>query len=294
LFFSDLETSVCADGECRLANIQVYWNLLGNYVGYGTHPKFPLTKFEHDPFDEDDFAKLNQLLSDSHSILERKEISDLTEKVPAKSSKNTHGDVDGVSSATKKEIKESVVAGGLYSCYTFWHLVHGDVRKKMTAYLGSIYSDSLNNYFLYSPYRDYQNHALKQLDSLGFTTHITQIAKIYKETQPMTRAYILKKMPDRLLKEQNVTQQFYGAFSMVDINTRTQLIKKVAAAYPEAVELLSKHLTEMTKNQLRFYLDFLNDHSENINQTVKDNLHSTSLSQEYTYGYLIREFLDSK
>jgi hypothetical protein len=50
LFYSDIETSVCADGACKLAKIKVYWNLLGNYVGFGVYKSAPLTKNEHDPF----------------------------------------------------------------------------------------------------------------------------------------------------------------------------------------------------------------------------------------------------
>ena len=66
LFYCDLETSVCADGECRLASIKVYWNLIGNYVGYGIHNEDPLTKYDHDPFEREDYEKLHQLLLDNN------------------------------------------------------------------------------------------------------------------------------------------------------------------------------------------------------------------------------------
>lgn len=32
LFFSEIETPVCADGVCQLAHINIYWNLLGKLV----------------------------------------------------------------------------------------------------------------------------------------------------------------------------------------------------------------------------------------------------------------------
>ena len=81
LFFSDIETAVCADGECKLANLKIYWNLLGNYVGFGIDPDLPLTKFEHDVFETEDYAKLHELLLDEHSILKRRKMSDLIDTV---------------------------------------------------------------------------------------------------------------------------------------------------------------------------------------------------------------------
>ena len=136
LFYCDLETSVCADGECRLASIKVYWNLIGNYVGYGIHNEDPLTKYDHDPFEREDYEKLHQLLLDNNSILRRKTMYDLVDKVPIDSiSKNNSNNIDGLSSGTKKEIASAVVKGGLYSCYTLWHLVHGEVKQLMNSYL---------------------------------------------------------------------------------------------------------------------------------------------------------------
>ncbi|MDN5213437.1 hypothetical protein QQ020_15310 [Fulvivirgaceae bacterium BMA12] len=294
LFFADLETPVCADGECKLANIKIYWNLLGNYVGYGTSPKFPLTKYEHDPFDHDDYARLHHLLLDDNSILRRKKISDLVDRVPAETYKPGFGKVDGMSGATKKEIKEAVVDGGLYSCYTLWHLVHGEVKKQMIAYLESIHSEALNHYFLYTPYEDYQAYALKQLDKENFSAHTQQIISIFKEGSPLIRTYILKKMPVSVLNDQGVTAQLFGIFPSLDVNTKTLLIKKMDTADATAAQLLAKHVTAMTKNQLRNYLGFLDDNPGCLTPSVTADLMEITRSREYAYNYLIKVFFDNK
>lgn len=291
LFFSELETPVCADGECKLANIKVYWNLLGNYVGFGVYSNFPLTKFEHDNFQKEDYLKLHNLLLDNNSIIKRRTMSSLIDKVPVSQSDINSKDLDGISGATKKEIKESVVKGGLYSCYTIWHLVHGDVKNKIKAYLKSINSNTLNTYFLYSPYKDYQIHALKQLNETEFKEHIEQIISIFKTTNAITRSYILKKITRHILDKQDVTNQFYKAFSKVDINSQTLLIKNIKLANPIAVEILSSLLNKMTRNQLKLYLIYLENNPEYINKTVKSNLVKISKSKSYIYSYLIKEFL---
>ncbi len=294
LFFADLETPVCADGECKLANIKIYWNLLGNYVGYGTAPKYPLTKYEHDPFDYDDYTRLHHLLLDHNSILKRKKISDLVDKVPAETYKPGFGKVDGMSGATKKEIKEAVVDGGLYSCYTLWHLAHGEAKKQMVAYLESIHSDALNNYFLYTPYEDYQAYALKQLGKEDFSAHTPQIVSIFKEGSPLIRTYMLKKMPVAMLNDQLVTEQLFGIFPSLDVNTKTLLIKKLNAADAIAVEILAGHVTAMTKNQLRYYLGFLDNNPGYLSPSVTADLMETTRSHEYTYNYLIKAFFDNR
>lgn len=295
LFFSEIETSVCADGECKLANIKVYWNLLGNYVGYAIPSEFPLTKYKHDHFEKEDYAKLHQLLLDDNSILKRRKMSDLVDKVPSLySSYNYLEGVDAVSGATKTEIKESVVKGGLYSCYTIWHIVHGEVKEKIKEYLDSIYTDELTNYFLNTGYRDYQEFALKVLPREEYKQYSEQITSIFKTTNALTKAYILKKIPNQVLSDQNITKELYNTFSDIGINTRTFLIKKLINAHPSAVEITSEYLHEMTKNQLKLYLDYLHHHPGFVNKSIKLNLKKASKKENYTYSYLIKEFLKNK
>lgn len=291
LFFSEVKTSVCADGECKLANINVYWNLLGNYVGYGIPPKFPLTKYEHEYFEKEDYAKLHQLLLDDNSILKRRKMSDLIDKVPVSPLNIDSKDIDGISGATKKEIKDSVVKGGLYSCYTLWHIVHGEVKEKIKNHLQSIYSDTLTHYFLNTPYKDYQGYALKELPKENFKQHSKQIIRIFKTTDASTKAYILKKVPKDVLSEEKTAAQFYNSFPNVDINSRTLLIKKLKNSHPNAIEITSKYVIYMTKNQLNLYLKYLTETSVIVKKEVKSNLIKASNSRVYAYSYLIKEYL---
>ncbi len=291
LFFSEIETSVCADGECKLANIKVYWNLLGNYVGYGTYDKYPLTKFEHDPFEKADYQKLHKLLLDDNSVLKRRKMSDLIDKIPVSLSNINSKDLDGISGATKKEIKESVVKGGLYSCYTIWHLVHGDAKKKIRKHLETIGTDDLKEYFLYSLYKDYQIYGLKQLSQADFRVHSKQIVSIFKSTNALTRTYILKKLPTDLYSEKEITNQLYTMFPGVDLNSKTLLINKLEFAASDAIEILAGFLDNMTKNQLKHYLKYLEENTLRITNTMKRNLRKVSKDKNYAHSYLIDAFL---
>ncbi len=297
LFFSDILTPVCIDNICKPMAVNVYWNLVGAYAGYGIYPEDPLTKFDHDLFEEADYAKLHELLLNPHSILERRKLSDLfdPEARPPDAERVTYKgqEVDAVSGATKKEIKESVVEGALYSCFTLWHLVHGDGVGKMSDYLEGIYSPELADYFLRSGYADYQMYAIKRLAEDDWERYLDRILFLFGEASPLTRRYILKKLPDKLWREDEVTQGLYGAFSSLDNNSKTLLVEQLALADPAAAGLLAPAATSMTRNQLRAYLAFLQGHPRQANvPSVREDLAKAAAEEDYAYGYLITAFLE--
>ena len=256
LYFSEIQTPVCIDGLCKPMHIGIYWNLLGSYVGYETFDESPLTKYDHDLFEAADHLKLHQLLSNPNSIIRRKKLSELfdtnsrlTEKVKYKGV-----EIDGITGATNKEIKSSVVEGALFSCYTIWHLVHGAVTEQMAEHLDSIYDRHLAKAFLYSPYSDYQLYALKHLAAEDFDKYPDAIIDIFNSAKPLTRTYLLKKLPkDRLSSNEKLCAALYSNFSKVDINSRTLLMRLLPYVHLISSELLATQIPSMSKNQLQLF-----------------------------------------
>ena len=296
LYYADILTPVCIDNICKPMSIEIYWNLLGAYVGYGIFPEEPLTKFDHDLFEEADYKKLHKLLLDRHSILDRRALSDLfdadlaaNEKVKFKGQ-----EVDAVSGATKKEIKESVVEGALYSCYTIWHIVHGEAAQKMARKLEQIYTPLIGEYFLYSSYQNYQMYALKHFDAAAFVSYLPRILEIFGDAKPVTRRYILKKLPKASWAEEKTSIQLYQGFADLDINSQTLLINNLEHAHPTVVELLANGVSSMTKNQLRAYLKHLTLRSEYKREVIWAKLEKVVEARQYSYYYLIEDFLKEK
>ena len=54
-------TGVCIDGECRLVNIELFWNTTGRYLGFKLPKGEFLSKTEHDPFKSADYNRLHEL-----------------------------------------------------------------------------------------------------------------------------------------------------------------------------------------------------------------------------------------
>lgn len=107
LYSSNIVTPVCADGDCKLMHITLYWTLLGDYAGFDRCVEEPLTKHDHDEFLFADYWKLHELLQDHNSILKRRALDELVTKPKPSEMEG----VDALSGATVKEVKESVVSG---------------------------------------------------------------------------------------------------------------------------------------------------------------------------------------
>lgn len=292
LYYADILTPVCIDGVCKPVYVEMYWDLLGHYVGFGEYPDRPLTKYDHDPFLAEDYEKLHGLLLDRNSILDRKSLVDLYDLRAAAGEKIEYNgvEIDGISGATKTEIKSSIVSGALYSCYRLWYLAHGDASQKIREYLPEIYSDSLARHFLDSEDGDYRYYAVRQLDGGDFA-NFTRIRKVFEQGNPLTRKHILKKMPDSLLQRPSIHEPLYQMFPELDGGSKTLLLKKLFLV-PAAAPALSNYLDRMTKNQLRTFLQLLKTNPAILTPEVRANLVRFAKDESYVYAYLLEEFLE--
>ena len=125
-FGRDIREVVCLTGQCRLVHLWLFWDGIGNYLGFEEHPGDPLTKTDHAVFSVTDKQKLHQILADSVSVLKHLKQEDLIIK-PDK----TDGKVDAVSGATQPSLQEYLVKNAAYTCYSLWHTVYGNTQDEI-------------------------------------------------------------------------------------------------------------------------------------------------------------------
>ncbi|WP_422080398.1 hypothetical protein [Ulvibacterium sp.] len=285
LYASDIATPVCADGECKLMHIRLYWTVLGEYAGFDTYPELPLTKHDHDEFQKEDYGKLHKLLADDKSILKRRRLDQLVEEPVMR---NVNG-VDALSGATVAEVKESVVSGALYSCYVAWHLTHGAIRDEIKTYTLSVLNANMLRDMLYSENTDYQLFALEKMDSDQFIEHHLRIVRIFKTAVPLVRSIIAKEMPDKFQNRPELQKPFWEAFSEIDIGSRSLLLRHFESAPKYVGNIISTQLGSMTKNQIIVFLEFLS--SKKHAPELLKNLHSFADSENEAYSYLVKNYL---
>lgn len=287
LYVSNISTPVCADGACKLMHIRLYWTLLGEYAGFDRYTELPLTKHDHDEFLLVDYLKLHELLKDNNSILKRKKINELVDKPNQLSLEG----IDAISGATIKDVKESVVAGALYSCYTAWHLVHGKIKEKIKKLTISTIDDNILLTMLQSRHTDYHLFALERLTEKQYKENHERVAEIFSVGIPLVRTFIIKNLPNDFWYSEKLQNPFWKNFSKVDINSRSLLLDHLATAPKSVIEELSLELKVMTKNQLKLFLNHLKE-SGKVNKTIHTNLISFSNSDTETNAYLVKTFLE--
>lgn len=158
-YMAEIFTPVCHTNECYPVYIDFYWDLLGNYKKYEVPEGELLTKLDHIPFDDEDHEKLQEILSNERSLLKEYKIEELvgsTQTVAANG-------VDAVTGATLKTIKNEVIDGAVYSCYTLWHLAHGEMVEKIKVHTEGLYSKALLIQFLESGHYPYQYWAIEKV-----------------------------------------------------------------------------------------------------------------------------------
>src|SRR5215217_4959970 len=143
-FFRNIFTPVCYTNECKPVHINFYWDLLGNYVRFDLPKNKVLTKVDHDEFKEEDYQKLQDILSQPNSIFAELKMEDLI----TTGTEDLTDSVDVKAGATLKTIKNQVIDGAVYTCYTLWHIAYGKVVPEMQKIIEGYSDDNLLHSFL--------------------------------------------------------------------------------------------------------------------------------------------------
>lgn len=218
-YYSSIKTTVCNDSLCQLVSLILYWDLAGYFTNFDTLTGKPLTKYDHLPFTAQDYLKLQMTLSEENSILGEKTRDELLDKNLTRYSEK----IDAVTAATAREIRASVVEGALYSTYTLWHLINGEIKEKIRNYTLSNYSDEIAGQLLNSGNPQTLIFGLKNLDESYYFDHFEEILGMMQQGIPLVNFYIAKKMPAELWLDDNKRKSLFRIWDQFDPNTQAVL-----------------------------------------------------------------------
>ena len=120
-YVAHVKTPVCEESQCYDIEVLLQFDLTGQFLGLDTLAGKGLTKLDHIPFTDGDYRQLQHLLMDERSPLGRYEMEALI-------TDTRNSELDGFTGATILEIRDIVVDGGVYSCFTLWNLVHRNLK----------------------------------------------------------------------------------------------------------------------------------------------------------------------
>lgn len=224
-FYSDIFTQVCETGECKPVTIVLFWDLLGNYTHYEMPENAILTKQNHVPFTKEDYGKFSRVMSDRYSVLEDLDMDELT----GKKEDASIAQIDGITGATPKSIADAIVEGAVYTCYTLWHLAHGEIKDKLLEISESKLSakEALLS-LMQSRNPDYRRWAIAKI----LTNHLLYpglVHNLLDHIDPNNNfeiKLILKTIPESILKESWSQKRLWALYPFLKYELQINLLER--------------------------------------------------------------------
>ena len=286
-FFRNIFTPVCYTNECKPVYINFYWDLLGNYLRYDLPEGKILTKIDHDEFKPEDYEKLSEILSRPNSIFADLKMEDLM----TKGTDSLTNDVDAKTGATLKTIKNEVIDGAVYTCFTLWHIAYGKqvVDKMKTISESYLNNEMLHNFLSNSNYH-YQYWAMeKVIDKNGSVKeeYEKDIEQIIKGKNLFTARTALQKTGNDFFLDEPKQIWLWEAYQSASYPMQIAILKKLEniSLVKTMTQNLAKTLTESNAEQFKLKLGVLQKQKELPEQTLMilaNNLNSDN--EEYATG----------
>jgi hypothetical protein len=222
-YSSQIHTAVCESGECKPVEIIIKWDLLGNYLGYKMPRGKLLLKDQHIEFSPKEYQKFHHILSDKYSMLEDFDPSELSGKVESAKVK----DVDAVTGATPKAIKAAIIPGALFTCYTIWNLVNGELSEEIKKLTYKNITNSLLKTMLFSGDVDQVLWSLENIKELPEDQFwIETLTDSNTLSDGFLRQRILMSLTEEWKENPQVLNSFWGEFRSAKYNFQSELLNQ--------------------------------------------------------------------
>jgi len=128
----NIRNGVCLDNKCKLVEVTMFWDALGQYQRIKYPSRNPLTKDKHKPFTKSDYKMLDSILKDKVSVLRDNSLAYLIKaSKPAKKGKELK--VDGITQATPATVRKAVVKGAAWTTWVLWQYANSEIVPLLRA-----------------------------------------------------------------------------------------------------------------------------------------------------------------
>lgn len=265
-----LQSPVCMENLCNPIDIEIQWDLLGDFKEYVENPDDPVTKFDHQPFNEDDHQKLKSILANTQSLLQDYRMEDLVDT----SVQIYSEELDATTGATNKTFEKDIVPGAIYTCYTLWTFVNGDLREQIFQHTMSILDDSVLLSMISNGRKNYLDFIL-QNDSLQFSEQVNRaVSGLIWGEDPLVSTKAILAVNSSFWHSDSIHSMVSQNFLKMSIPVQNALIHELSKAELNQVTLvvLVDLLPEVgERHRPRIYTILLSN-AHLIDTSIKDNL----------------------
>jgi len=215
-----VSTPICEKDKCYEVEVEFYSDPIGYFLVYDTLQGEELTKLDHIPFEPEDYAKLQEILSNRNSVLANYSKDELV-------SDTRYSEIDGFTGATILEVKNSVIEGAVYSCYTLWHIAHGPLVDSLQRRTATEFTPALVNKLVNLNRQEVNYFLIEHLSEKQFTEYLPQVLQTIENGQGYFAKKALEKMPASAVNAEAAQQFFAEQFDELDYFAQVALLKKL-------------------------------------------------------------------
>ena len=247
-FFKKIVGEVCSSKECRLLDIEIYWNITGRYLGFKLPKGEYLSKNDHEPFTEKEYLQLHSILADESLPLDKVSSGELLQKPEL--------GVDAISGATSKSIVDMVVKGAAYTTFKLWNVVNGSTMDKVAEFTAKQLNPDLLYRILQSKNVADKLWALNRINSsLELTTELeTKLLEIIASDDFSLSLIAIKVLSTDHLKSNDLQNKLFSIYSSTNHSKKTAILKKLEEATFLSQEIIKSSrqlLPELNGQQLK-------------------------------------------
>lgn len=116
--------------------------------------------------------------------------------------------------------------GALYSTYTLWNLVNGDIRQVLRKYTLCHFNQRFLDQLINSDNPMTVLTGLKSFQKEDYSGNFQLIVTVMKRGNAMVNFYIAKNIPEEMLDSDQYKEAFLAIWDYLDPNTKFVLNKK--------------------------------------------------------------------
>ena len=213
-------TSICEVEQCYSVELNFYTDVIGNFISYDTLKGKELTKLDHIPFTNEDYQRLQHILSDHNSVLSGYKKEELVENT-------RESEIEGFTGATALEIKRNVIEGAVYSCHTLWHIAHGPLVDSLKTRTAAMFDHELVQKLVAQDNQQINYFLLNYFNEQQFQQYLPEILRTIEIGAGYYAKNALEKMPSSVLNSSPAQEFFAENFEQLDYFTQVALLKKL-------------------------------------------------------------------
>ena len=285
-----INTPVCEHGLCKLLVIDVYWDLLGNFLKYEFPAGEALTKLDHVEFSREDHEQLQKILLDKGSILRDYPAEDLIDR----RSQPASDKADAVSAATRVDVKDAVVSGAVYSTYVLWHIVNGPIASRIIDHSKPLLTEERVEKMFYSSNFFYQYFALNSIAAKDSLKYLDEVIHLVRNGVSYIPYFAIEKVPASAWAEETSQLLLLEHFKSADFELQNFMLSRIenVPLFPAALDQLISGMKGLRDSQMVKALRIVKKNEHRLSDTARRQLATLKNHPNKEVGREVREILN--